>query len=141
MRYRLAADAVLLGHLGFVLFVVLGGFLALRWPKLAWAHVPAAVWGAVVEFTGWICPLTPLEVALRRAAGEAGYTGGFVEHYVLAALYPSGLTRATQLTLGLAVVGLNVAIYMVFALRASSRQRSLRHGAPASGRPGRRERR
>jgi hypothetical protein len=124
MRYRLAADAVLLGHLGFVLFVVLGGFLALRWPKLAWAHVPAAVWGAVVEFTGWICPLTPLEVALRRAAGEAGYTGGFVEHYVLAALYPSGLTRATQLTLGLAVVVLNVAIYMVFALRASSRQRS-----------------
>ena len=121
MPYRLAADAVLLGHLAFVSFVVLGGLLALRWPRLAWVHVPAAVWGAVVEFTGWICPLTPLEVALRRAAGDAGYTGGFVEHYILATLYPDGLTRTTQLTLGLAVVVLNVAIYIVFLLRARSR--------------------
>ena len=121
MRYRLAADAVLLGHLAFVSFVVLGGLLALRWPRLAWVHVPAAVWGAVVEFTGWICPLTPLEVALRRAAGDAGYSGDFVEHYILATLYPDGLTRTTQLTLGLAVVVLNVAIYIVFLLRARSR--------------------
>ena len=121
MRYRLAADAVLLGHLAFVSFVVLGGLLALRWPRLAWVHVPAAVWGALVEFTGWVCPLTPLEVTLRRAAGDAGYAGGFVEHYLLAALYPDGLTRTTQLTLGLAVVVLNVAIYIVLLLRARSR--------------------
>jgi hypothetical protein len=137
MRYRLAADALLLGHLAFVFFVVLGGLLALRWPRLAWAHVPAAVWGAVVEFTGWICPLTPLEVALRRAAGDAGYTGGFVEHYILAALYPNGLTRATQLTLGLAVVVLNVGIYMVVLSRAHYRHRSQPAGVAADGRSAR----
>ncbi len=126
MGYRLAADAVLLFHLAFVLFVVLGGLLALRCPKLAWAHIPAAVWGAWVELSGWICPLTPIEVALHRAAGDAGYAGGFVEHYILAALYPSGLTRGMQLTLGLAVVVLNVAIYAGILRRTRSRRRIVR---------------
>jgi hypothetical protein len=117
MPYRIAADAVLLAHLAFILFAVLGSLLVLRWRPLAWAHLPAALWAAVVELSGWICPLTPLEVALRRAAGDAGYSGGFIEHYLVAAIYPEGLTRTTQLVLGTAVIALNVAIYAVVLWR------------------------
>ncbi len=105
------ADSVVLLHMGFVVFVVAGGLLALRWKRMAWLHVPCAVWGAWVEFVGWICPLTPLEIWLRRRAGEVGYETGFVEHYVLPVLYPSELTRSTQVALGIAVVVLNVALY------------------------------
>lgn len=122
MGDRLAADALLLTHLAFVLFVVCGGLLVLRWPKLAWAHVPAAVWGALVEMVGWICPLTPLEGALRRAAGDAGYSGGFIEHYLVATLYPNGLTRAMQVSFGVAVVVLNVAIYLLVIRWARARR-------------------
>ena len=111
MLYRVAADAVLILHLAFVLFVVLGGFLVLRWPKLAWAHLPAVAWGALIEFSGWICPLTPLENALRDAAGDAIYAGDFVEHYIVALLYPGSLTRDVQVALGIAVVLLNAVIY------------------------------
>jgi hypothetical protein len=111
MGARLLADAVLGLHLAFVLFVVLGGPLALRWPRLAWLHLPAAAWGAGIEFTGGVCPLTPLENRLRRLAGQAGYEGGFVEHYVTAALYPDGLTREVQVALGVGVVLLNAAVY------------------------------
>ncbi|TMH03321.1 MAG: DUF2784 domain-containing protein [Betaproteobacteria bacterium] len=113
MTYRSAADAVLVVHFAFVLFVALGGLLVLRWPKLAWLHLPSVAWAAFVEFTGWICPLTPLEVALQRSAGEAGYAGGFIEHYVMSLLYPDGLTRETQMLLGASVVVINVAIYIV----------------------------
>jgi hypothetical protein len=116
--YRAAADAVLLLHLAFVLFVVLGGFLVLRRPKLAWLHVPAALWGALIEFVGWICPLTPLEVALRQAAGSAGYSGDFLEHYLVAVMYPEGLTREVQFALGAVVVVLNAAIYAAVLRRA-----------------------
>lgn len=105
------ADLVLLLHGAFVLFVVLGGFLVLRWPRLAWLHLPAALWGAAIEFGGWICPLTPLEVTLRRRGGEGGFEGGFIEHYVTAALYPEGLTRPVQLVLGVVVVLVNVCLY------------------------------
>ena len=111
MLYRTLADAVLVFHLAFVLFVVLGGLLVLRWPKLMWVHLPAAVWGVLIEFAGWICPLTPLEKGLRRMGGEAGYEGGFIEHYVVAVLYPRGLTRGVQLGLGLAVLVITVAVY------------------------------
>lgn len=111
MIYRALADALVVLHLGFVVFVVLGGLLALRWPRVAWVHVPAAVWGALVELTGWICPLTPWEQSLRRLGGEAGYTGGFVAHYLLPVLYPAGLTPSVQTALGLFVAALNVAIY------------------------------
>ncbi len=111
MLYRLAADGVLVLHAAFVVFVVLGGLLALRWPRAAWVHLPAAAWGAAIEFWGWICPLTPLEQALRRLGGEAGYRGGFVEHYVVALLYPQGLTRGLQLALGLFVLAVNLAVY------------------------------
>ena len=102
MPYRLLADALLVLHLGFVLFVVLGGLLVLRRPRLAWLHLPAVVWGAAIEFTGGICPLTPLENRWRVQAGGSGYQGGFIEHYVTAALYPDGLTRGVQLARGVA---------------------------------------
>ena len=112
MRYDLLADLILVLHLAFVLFVVLGGLLALRWPRLAWVHLPAAVWGIGIEFLGGICPLTPLEVSLRERAGEAGYRGGFIEHYVTAWLYPAGLSRSVQLLLGAVVLAINVTIYL-----------------------------
>ena len=121
MLYRLAADAVLLVHLAFVLFVVLGGALVLRWPRIAWAHVPAVIWGALVEFGGWICPLTPMEVTLRRAAGEAGYSGDFIEHYLLPVLYPEGLTHGVQLIFGAAVIAINAAVYAAAAVLRRSR--------------------
>lgn len=117
MLYRAAADLVVLVHLAFVAFVVLGGLLVLRRPWVAWIHLPAALWGALIEFGGWICPLTPLEVALRRGAGEAGYAGGFIEHYVVALLYPEALSRELQVALGAAVVLINAWIYAVLARR------------------------
>lgn len=111
MLYRWAADALVLLHLGFVLFVVLGGLLVLRRPRLAWLHVPAALWGIWIEFSGWICPLTPLENQLRRRGGEAGYTGGFIDRYIVSLLYPEGLSRNVQLALGLVVLALTLAVY------------------------------
>ena len=116
MAYRAAADAILVSHLAFVLFVVFGALLLLRWPRLAWLHIPAVVWAAFIEFSGTICPLTPLEVALRQRAGQAGYGGGFIDHYVVSLLYPEGLTQNTQAMLGAVVVAINAAIYIV-ALR------------------------
>jgi hypothetical protein len=107
----LLADLVVAVHFLFVLFVVLGGLLVLRWPKVAYLHVPAAIWGAAIEFAGWICPLTPLEQWLRRQAGETTYSAGFIEHYILPVLYPSALTRDVQLLLGSVVIAVNLAIY------------------------------
>ena len=116
------ADLVLLAHFAFVAFVVAGGLLVLRWPRLAWAHVPAAVWGALIEFGGWICPLTPVENTLRAAAGERPYTGDFIAHYLMPVLYPEGLTREIQLALGGVVMLVNAAIYgMVIRRRGSAR--------------------
>jgi hypothetical protein len=109
--YRALADLVLVVHFAFVLFVVFGGLLALRWPRLAWVHIPVALYGALIEFVGFICPLTPLEIWLRRLGGEAGYEGGFIERYITAALYPTGLTREIQLALGLGVLVLNAMVY------------------------------
>jgi L-ascorbate metabolism protein UlaG (beta-lactamase superfamily) len=111
MLYRALADAVLLLHLGFIVFVTLGGLLVLRWPRLAALHIPAALWGALIEFTAGQCPLTPLEQWLRHRGGETGYAGGFIEHYLTAAIYPEGLTREMQLALGTAVVLINAAVY------------------------------
>jgi len=122
--YHFAADGVLIVHLGFVLFVTAGGLLVLRWTKLAWLHVPAVMWAAFVEFTGRICPLTPLEVSLRRSAGEAGYAGDFIEHYVVSLLYPDGLTRDTQTTLGALVLVVNAVIYVAVAMRWRRRPES-----------------
>jgi len=109
--YPLLADLVLIVHLTFVVFVLCGGLLVLRWRWIAWLHLPAAAWGAVVEFTGWICPLTPLENWLRAQGGEVGHEQDFVAHYLLPLLYPGDLTRDLQLLLGSVVVVLNTALY------------------------------
>lgn len=106
-----AAEAVVVVHFLFILFVVMGGLLVLRRPRLAWAHLPAALWGALIEFAGWVCPLTPLEVRLRVAAGEEPYSGGFVAHYLLPLVYPDELTKGVQVALGLLVLGVNAAVY------------------------------
>jgi len=111
MPYALLADLVVALHLLFVIFVVAGGLLVLRWPRVMWLHLPAAVWGALIEFAGWICPLTPLENAFRARSGGVGYSGGFIEHYLLPVLYPAELTRGVQLVLGVLVVTLNFAVY------------------------------
>jgi hypothetical protein len=123
MLSRTAADLVLIVHLGFILFVVFGGFLALRWPKFAWIHIPSALWGASIEFMGWICPLTPLEIRLREAGGDAGYAAGFIEHYLLPLVYPAELSREIQFALGAAVVVVNCAAYALVWFR---RQRASR---------------
>lgn len=124
MFYRVLADGVLLLHLSFIAFVIGGGLLVYRRPRLAWLHLPAALWGAAIEFFGWICPLTPLENALRRQAGGSGYGGGFIEHYLLPVIYPGALTREIQIGLGLAVVVLNAALYGLLLRR---RRRDFRH--------------
>lgn len=118
--YRLAADLVLVVHLAFILFVVFGGLLALRRRWIAWLHLPVAAYGAGIELIGWVCPLTPLENRLRRAAGQSGYEGGFIEHYLVPLIYPTGLTPGLQLTLGLAVVGINATVYWFVFRRPSS---------------------
>ena len=114
MVARLLADAVLLLHLLFVAFVVAGGLLAWRWRWMPWLHLPALAWAAWIEFSGSICPLTPLENALRRAGGEAGYPGGFIEHYLLPLLYPAALTRELQWTLGAGLLLFNAAVYLLW---------------------------
>lgn len=111
MLHALAAQAVLVVHALFVVWVLLGAAAVWRWPRLAVLHLPAVAWVVWLEWTGAICPLTPLEVRLLQAAGQAGYSGGFIEHYLLAALYPEGLTRTVQALLGAAVLVLNAAAY------------------------------
>jgi hypothetical protein len=139
----LLADALLVAHAAFVAFVVLGGALVARWPRIAWWHLPAAAWGVTVEWTGWICPLTPLEDHLRRAAGQAGhagYAGDFVGHWVQSLLYPPGLTRGMQWALGLAVLAINLAVYGVLLARRRRTTRPRRtthpgHRASSASRP------
>jgi len=111
MPFRLLAGAVVVLHLGFVLFVALGGLLVRRRRRLAWAHLPALAWGVWIELSGGICPLTPLENRLRRLGGEVEYGGDFVGHYLLPVLYPEGLDRGIQAILAVAVLGLNAAVY------------------------------
>ena len=111
MIYSLAADAVLLIHFLFIVFVLLGGLLVLHWQRLIWWHLPAVFWGVLIEVTGWICPLTPAENYLRQAAGETGYEGGFIEYYLMPLIYPESLTREIQLILALIVITLNVVVY------------------------------
>jgi hypothetical protein len=115
--YRALADCVVIVHAAFVVFVVFGWLLVYRSPRLAWLHAPAGVWGALIEFGGWACPLTPLENALRTRGGKAGYSGGFIEHYVLPLVYPAGLTRNVQLVLGTLALALNIVGYAVLIAR------------------------
>ena len=123
MLYRLLADSLVLAHFGFVLFVVLGGLLVLRWRRLIWLHLPAAAWGFAIEVFGWICPLTSLENSLRRRAGSAGYDGGFVEHYIIPVLYPPGLTLEIQWVLAAIVLGVNALVYGILIYRGARRRR------------------
>ena len=111
MLFSVAADLVASLHFAFVVFVLLGGLLVVRWPRWAWLHLPAVAWGVSIELMGWLCPLTPLENRLRNEAGLAGYEGGFVEHYLLPVLYPESLTRSVQIVLGLLALLINVGLY------------------------------
>ena len=111
MCYWLAANLLLVLHLGFVCFVVLGGILVLKWRRVVVLHLPAVLWGALIEYQGWICPLTPLEQRLRQAAGQDGFAGGFIEHYLVLLLYPGQLNREMQIFLGTLVIVINIAIY------------------------------
>lgn len=121
MFYRLAADAVVLLHLGFVVFVVAGGLLVFRWRWVALLHLPAVVWAVLLEFRGWLCPLTPLELSLRASGGQAGYSGGFVEHYILPVLYPAELDSTLQIALGSFVIVINIVLYNWLLWRLKNR--------------------
>lgn len=123
MLYGWLANLVLLAHLAFILFVCLGGLAVLRWPRLAWLHLPCVAWGVTVELMGWICPLTPWENHFRRLAGQAGYEGDFIQHYLLAAIYPNGLTRSVQIMLGLVLAAINLGIYGLLLYRHRSKAR------------------
>ena len=109
--YRLLADLVLLAHFAFIIFVLLGGLLALKWPQVAWLHIPAALWGALTEFFSLPCPLTPLEKHFQRLAGDTPYEGDFIARYLLPLIYPAELTPTVQIVLGAIVVVMNIAIY------------------------------
>jgi uncharacterized protein DUF2784 len=109
--YQLLADGVVLAHVAFVIFALFGGFLVLKWRRLIWVHSTAVIWAALVEFFGWICPLTPVENWLREKAGQAVYRSDFIAHYILPLLYPEGLTRTAQIILGLFVLVVNLGIY------------------------------
>jgi hypothetical protein len=113
------ADLAVLLHALFILFVVGGGFLVLRWPRLAWLQLPAALWGGVVELTSGLCPLTDLELYWRRLGGESGYSGSFIEHYLEPLIYPAGLTVRLQIAMGVGVLLLNGAIYLTLWRRRS----------------------
>jgi hypothetical protein len=115
--YHLAADLLLIAHLAFVVFVLFGALLVLRWPRLLWFHVAAVLWGVLVEFTGVVCPLTPVEVRLRQLGGDVGYQGDFIGHYLTTMLYPAGLTRALQIGLGFVALVPNAVAYGYLVLR------------------------
>ena len=112
MQNQIAATAIASIHLAFILFVLLGGLLVLRWPRLAWVHLPAAVWGVLIEFFGWWCPLTRWENHFLGEAGRAGYDGGFVAHYIMPMIYPAGLTRGLEIAIGTIVLLVNVSVYV-----------------------------
>ncbi len=123
MICRLMADAVLVVHLLFIVFAVTGAFAALRWRPLIWVHLPCAIWAVAIEWGGWICPLTPLEVFFRRCAGQAGYAGGFIDHYLLPIIYPHNLTRGIQVGLGLGVLVINLIAYALIVRQIGYRRR------------------
>ena len=118
MPYQLLANGVVGLHLAFILFALLGGLLLLRWPRCGFVHVPALAWAALIELMQWPCPLTPIENWLRQAGGQGGYESGFVDHYLIPVIYPPGLTPTHQVALGLALVALNLGIYVALWRRA-----------------------
>ena len=124
MIYHIAADLVVLIHFAFIIFVVVGGFLVVKWQKILFFHIPAVVWGVLIEFTGGICPLTPLENRFRLIGGEAGFSGGFIDKYIVSLIYPDELTRTIQIVLGCIVIIINVCIYgyLLFAIFIKHRE-------------------
>jgi hypothetical protein len=117
MLYSIAADILLVVHLAFIIFVMLGGLLLLKWTWVGYLHLPAVAWATLLELYGWICPLTPLEQQFRALAGESGYSGGFVQHYLLPIIYPAGLTREVQAILAASVIATNLVIYTVIYVK------------------------
>lgn len=117
MLAKVSADLIVAVHFAFIVFVVLGGFLVLKWKKVAILHIPCVLWGALIEFSGWICPLTPLERYFREAAGGKAYSGGFIDHYIMPLIYPTGLTRGMQISLGIIVVVVNLLVYGLVIFR------------------------
>jgi len=111
MLYKVLADAIVLAHVGFIVFAVFGGILILKWRRVVWLHIPAVIWAFVVEVSPWYCPLTPWEIRLRELGGASGYETGFIEHYLIPVLYPAALTGTLELLLGLSVLLINVAVY------------------------------
>lgn len=121
MAFRLLADVTVVVHVAFVVFVLFGGLLVVRRPRVAWLHVPAVAWGAWIEFAGWLCPLTPLENWLRTQSGATAYSSSFIEHYLLPLLYPAALSRELQWVLGSIVLVVNAVLYLVVLRRNSTR--------------------
>ena len=117
MIYSFLADLLMLFHLVFILYVMAGALLIFKWPKTLWLHLPSCFWGMTVEFTGWICPLTTWEIQLRRLAGEEGYTGSFIEQYLIPIIYPSGLNREIQMLLGSTVLIVNLSLYTLILIK------------------------
>jgi hypothetical protein len=123
MILRILADTVLVVHFSFIIFTLFGGLLALVGRTAIWFHIPVVLWSSVVNLAGWVCPLTPLENRLRELAGQAGYEGGFVEHYLMEVIYPGGMTRDLELTAGISVLVWNVLLY-AYVLHRQRRKKS-----------------
>jgi hypothetical protein len=117
MIASIAADLLVLVHFAFIIFVGFGGLLVLKWVRVSFIHIPCVLWGSLIELRGWICPLTPLERHLREVAGGSGYTGGFIDHYVMMLIYPEGLTRGMQISLGIMVLVVNLCVYGVVLVK------------------------
>jgi hypothetical protein len=123
MGYRILADALVVFHMAFLVFVVVGGGLVLWRRRMAFLHLPVLAWGIYIEWSGAVCPLTPLEQKARSAGGEAGYSGGFIDHYLVPILYPPGLDRSHQIWLGTLVLGFNIVVYGFVARRWMAKRR------------------
>lgn len=123
MLYSLAADGLLVMHFLFIGFVLLGGLLVLKWRRLIFLHLPAVTWGVLIEYRGWLCPLTPWEIQLRQASGEAGYDTGFIEHYLMPLIYPATLDYDLQIVLGSSVILINLLIYSLVGLQRLRQQK------------------
>ncbi|MEO0475752.1 MAG: DUF2784 domain-containing protein [Planctomycetota bacterium] len=122
MLYRILADGVLIAHFAFIVFVMLGGLVVLRWRWTIWLHLPAVAWGIWIMTSGNVCPLTPLENDLRSKAGQAGYEGGFIEHYIVSVIYPDGLTRTMQFGFAGLVIVLNIGAYAMILYKRRRKQ-------------------
>jgi len=122
MLAKVSADLLVAVHFAFIVFVVLGGFLVLKWGKVAILHIPCVLWGGLIEFSGWICPLTPVERYLREVAGGEAYSGGFIDHYIMPLVYPTGLTREMQISLGIIILISNLGIYGLVIFRRTKRK-------------------